>query len=453
MSHIVMTLRNARQLKHRIIGHFSALLVGLGLLMPNHAWAVLPIEQWQTTNGVKVLFMRADAIPMLDIAIRFDAGGRLDQYAGIGVASLTARLLDAGAATRNEVQLADAFALTGARRSAGAGDDSASVSLRTVLTEPELGQALALFGDMLAQPRFEQAAVEREKQRAVQSIRNGFARGAVVARRALYDLAYRDHPYGYQAREADIERINANKLRNFHRDYYVQSRATVAMIGAVSRERAREIAEQLMARLPASGKNPAPLAPVKPLAAPIEKRIKHPGTQSHILVGTPFLARGDPDYYALLLANKVLGGSGFVSRLYKAVREERGLTYGVSSGFSLAAQPGLFTVSLQTRREATGQALQVVRDELARFVRDGPTESELEAARSNLVGGFVFRIDANSKILRLMSAIGFHGLGLDYLDRWVDRINTVTLDEVRDALRRRLDPETLVTVVAGETNF
>lgn len=428
-----------------------ALALMVGLTGP--ARAVLPIEQWHTPGGVKVLFMRADAIPMLDIAVRFDAGGRLDEFAGTGVAAMTASMLDAGAGDRNEAQMADAFARIGAQRSAGAGDDSASVSLRTVLSEPELDQALLLFEDMLARPRFEESAVKREKQRMLQALRNGASRASFVARRAYLGMAYGDHPYGLQLTQDDVSNLTASKLREFHRNYYVRTGTTIAMIGAIDRARAEDIAARLDAALPATGKAVPPLAPVQLLSSAQEKRIEHPGAQSHILIGAPLLARGDPDYYALLLANNVLGGASFVSRLYKEVREKRGLTYGVSSGFSLKAQLGLFTINLQTQRERTAEALRVVRRVLNEFVQNGPTDKELEAARSNLVGGFVFRIDSNRKILRLMSAIGFHDLGLDYLERWVERINAVSLDEVRDALKRRIRPAEMVTIVVGETKL
>ncbi|MGB7298049.1 MAG: pitrilysin family protein [Burkholderiaceae bacterium] len=428
---------------HLIVGTVAF----FGLLASAHA--VLPIERWTTNSGVDVLFMRADAIPMLDIEVRFDAGDRLDQFAGVGVASMTAAMLDAGAGPRSEAQVADAFARIGAQRSSWSGDDSASVRLRTLLTEPELSQALALFTDMLTTPRFEDAAIQREKQRILQAIRDGDTRANIIARRAYYRLAYGTHPYGYQLDEEKLAAISAQQIRRFHRDYYVRSRATVALIGAINRSTAEKIAATLVAGLPATGADRQKMPSVPRLSSGVEERIAHPGAQSHILIGGPLIARGDPDYFPLLLANSVLGGGGFVSRLYKEVREKRGLTYGVSSGFSLKVQPGLFTIGLQTQREKTEQALGVVRQVLSDYVVTGPTSEELEAARTNLAGGFVFRVDSNRKILGLMSAIGFHDLDIDYLERWVERVNAVTLDQVRDSLKRRLIPDKLVTVVVG----
>jgi zinc protease len=145
----------------------------------------------------------------------------------------------------------------------------------------------------------------------------------------------------------------------------------------------------------------------------------------------------------------VLGGGGFASRLVDEVRQKRGLAYSSYSYFAPYAELGPFQMGLQTKKEQADEALAVVRETLARFVREGPTEKELEAARSNLVGGFPLRIDSNRKIHDYLGTIGFYHLPLDYLDQFVPAIEAVTVEQVRDAFRRRLDPGRMVTVVVG----
>jgi zinc protease len=181
-----------------------------------------------------------------------------------------------------------------------------------------------------------------------------------------------------------------------------------------------------------------------------ERRIAHPATQSHILIGAPSIARDDPDFFPLFVGNYVLGGGGFVSRLTSEVREKRGLSYSVYSYFSPMAQAGPFTVGLQTRKEQTDDALKVVRETLARFVADGPTEAELVAAKQNLVGGFALRIDTNRKILDNLSNIGWYRLPLDYLERWTERVEAVGAAQIREAFQRKVRPDRLVTVVVGD---
>jgi zinc protease len=225
----------------------------------------------------------------------------------------------------------------------------------------------------------------------------------------------------------------------------------VSMIGAVTRAEAEAIAERLTSGLPA-GEAPPPLPEV--VAPPsAERRIPHPATQSHILVGAPAMARGDPDFFPLFVGNYVLGGGGFVSRLTSEVRDKRGLAYSVYAYFAPMAQPGPFAVGLQTQKAQTDEALKVVRETVERFVREGPTEAELTAAKQNLVGGFALRIDSNRKILDNLSTIGWYRLPLDYLERWTDQVERVTAVQIREAFQRKVRPAELVTVVvgAGET--
>jgi len=198
-----------------------------------------------------------------------------------------------------------------------------------------------------------------------------------------------------------------------------------------------------------------PRGTVTPLPAPpgLPKggltQLAHPASQAHIYLGLPAIERGNPDFFPLLVGNYTLGGGGFVSRLYAEVREKRGLAYSVYSYFSPMLQPGPFTIGLQTQKEQTDLALRVVRETLDRFLKDGPTQAELDAAKSNLVGGFPLRIDSNRKILDYLIAIGMYRLPLDYLERWPERVQQVTVQQVRDAFERIVRPEFLSTVVVG----
>ncbi|RPH66958.1 MAG: insulinase family protein [Burkholderiales bacterium] len=426
---------------------FVACLVAATVLA-GAARAALPIEHWTTSSGARVYFVRADAIPMLDLSLDFDAGGRLDPPARKGLASVTNAMLARGAGERDETAIAEGFARIGAQRGGGAGDDRASVTLRTLISEPELGEALELLASIVTRPTFPDEVLAREKQRVIQSIRESESKPEGIAQRTFDGLLYGEHPYGAHATAETAAAITRDDLVAFHRSHYGAQRAVVSMIGAISRERAQAIAEQLTRDLPPGGAAPQ-IGPVVPPRQAIERRIEHPASQSHILIGQPAIARGDPDFFPLLVGNYVLGGGGFVSRLYDEVREKRGLAYSVYSYFSPQLQPGPFTIGLQTQREQTEVALGVVRETLARFLRDGPTEAELKAAKSNLVGGFALRIDSNRKILDNLATIGFYRLPLDYLDRWTARIEAVTLGQVRDAFARRVRPDAMVTVVVG----
>ncbi|HEX5697729.1 MAG TPA: insulinase family protein, partial [Rhodoferax sp.] len=152
---------------------------------------------------------------------------------------------------------------------------------------------------------------------------------------------------------------------------------------------------------------------------------------------------------ALLVGNYILGGGGFVSRLTNEVREKRGLSYSVQSYFSPGLHAGAFTIGLQTRPDQADQALQVSREVLTRFVADGPTEAELQAAKDNLIGGFALRLDSNRKLLDNVANIAWNQLPLDYLDRWTQHVQSITVADIKAAFQRKLQPERMVTVVLG----
>jgi zinc protease len=166
-------------------------------------------------------------------------------------------------------------------------------------------------------------------------------------------------------------------------------------------------------------------------------------------MGQPGMRRGDPDYFPLYVGNHILGGSGLVSILMDEVRERRGLSYSAYSYFAPMAERGPMIMGLQTKNAQADAARTVMRDTLERFVEQGPTQTELEAAVKNITGGFPLRIASNSKIVQYLALIGFYDLPLDYLDRFTDRVSAVTAEQIRDAYRRRVHPDRLAVVMVG----
>ncbi len=450
----------------RIAHLICSVVMAMGAFVASQAQARLPIQSFQTSTGTKVLFVAAPSIPMVDINIDFDAGARFDPQAQAGLASLTASMLSKGFAANgeqqpamNEAQIAEAFAMVGAQRSSGAGNDRASVGLRSLTAKPELDQALTLLSAMISRPSFPSDVFVRERQRSIQAVREAITKPETIAQQRFLPLLYGAHPYAADSSEASLNAISVEAMRGFYRAAYRPERATISIIGALSLSEAQSIAERLMSSLRDARRSrgddqvAAPVAPaLAPFAAtssPADVRVAHPASQSHIMVGQRAIARSDPDFLRLLVGNYILGGGGFVSRLYSEVREKRGMAYSVYSYFAPQLQAGSFVVGLQTQKEQTDAALQVVRDTVRRYVEQGPTEAELEAAKSNLIGGFALRIDSNRKILDNLANIGFHNLPLNYLDTWTAEIASFTVKDIREAMARHVKPDQLVTVVVG----
>ena len=168
-----------------------------------------------------------------------------------------------------------------------------------------------------------------------------------------------------------------------------------------------------------------------------------------VLIGLPAIERGNPDFFPLLVGNYTLGGGGFVSRLMKEVRDKRGYAYSVYSYFSPLRQTGPFQIGLQTKRSQSNDAIKLTRDVLDGFLKEGPSADELAAAKANLTGSFPLRLDSNKKILDNVAVIGFYGLPLDWLDRYQEKVQAVTVDDVKQAFSRRVRPTDLITVTVA----
>lgn len=426
-------------------------LVAALLLAAGSAHALLPIQHWQTKSGARVYFVENHDLPMLDLSVEFPAGAAFDSRQKSGAASMTQRLLQLGAEGMSEDEIARGFADVGAQLSGTFNTDRAGLSLRTLSSREERGQALAVFTRILQQPVFPEDVLEREKARLVAALKEADTKPESIASRAFDRLVFRDHPYAQRStgEVATVQQLTRQDLVDFHRRYYIAPRAVVALIGDLNREEAARVAEQVTGGLPRDGGAALELPPVTALPAAATHFIAHPATQSHIMIGAPGIRRDDPDYIPLFVGNYILGGGGFVSRLTEEVRTKRGLAYSAYSYFTPLMLPGPFLIGMQTKREQAQEALDVVRATLREFVARGPTEAELTAAKKNIIGGFPLRIDSNRKIHGYLAMIGFYRLPLSYLDDFVRNVEKVTVADIKDAFARRIDPERMVTVVVG----
>lgn len=427
----------------------TRLLLVVGLWFTGTVLAGPQIQSWQTDNGARVLFVEAPEIPMLDVRVVFDAGSARDQGKP-GVTSFTNSLLSQGAGEWSAHDIAERLENVGAQLENGSLRDMAWVSART-LTEPEaLSVTLETMTKILSEPRFDPIDMERERQSILASLLNDEQSPGSVGQKRLYQLIFGDHPYAGdpEGTRTSVESITRDDLLATHKRLYVARNALVTIVGAVDRTQAEAIAKQLTDPLPA-GEPAPPLPVVVPLRQAVVERISFPSTQSHLYLGQPGMRRGDPDYFPLYVGNHILGGSGLVSLLSDEVREKRGLSYSVYSYFLPMRQPGIFMLGLQTKNEQANEALQVLTETLHRFIDEGPTEAELKAAKQNITGGFPLRIASNSKIIEYLAVIGFYDLPLDYLDRFSERVEAVTRQQIQDAFKRRIDPDKLVTVQVG----
>jgi len=407
------------------------------------------IEQWTTSNGVRTLFVAAPELPMLDVAITFDAGSGRDAELN-GLSQLTHSLLNSGTGSMDADAIAEQFEDIGAQYGATVNLDRSSVALRSLTDKTLLEPALETFINVLTRPSFPEKDFLRLKNQALIAIKDSSQRPGDIASREFYKAIYGNHPYANPALgyKETIESIHLEDVINFHKQHLVAENAIIAIVGGIDSTEAKKIAESISASM-GSGNKPEPLNKPQDLENVADIYIPFPSQQAHVYLGHLGIQRGHPDYFTLYAGNQVLGGGGFTSRLVKEVRVKRGLSYSVYSYFFPMYLPGTYTLGLQTRSDQAQQAAQVSLQTIEKFVAEGPSEEELASAKNNIIGGFPLRIDSNRDILGYLSLIGFYGLPLDYLETFTDKISVVTGDEIRTAFGKHLQTDKLVKVIVG----
>jgi len=423
------------------------------LLFAGSVTASPTIQHWQTQNGADVYFVPSNDIPMVDVRIVFDAGSARDSESGdalAGTALMTNGLLAEGAAGDGAQILAEKFEAVGAAFSNGALKDMAWLTVRSLRDDKYLQPALINLKNILTLPDFNKASFTRELERLKITVKAGKQSPGNIASLRFFAELYGDHPYAQPSTgtEESLEKLKRKHLSAFYKKYYVAKNAVIAIVGQLTTTEAKKIANDLVADL-AVGEHAKKLPEVKALSEAKTIHIDFPSRQSTVLMGQVGLARGDVDYYSLYLANHAFGGSGFGSRLMEEVREKRGLAYSTYSYFSPMRAAGPFQIGLKTRNDQLEEAMQIIHGELNKYITQGPDADELNDSLKNITGGFPLRIDSNKKIAEYLSVIGFYDLPLDYLDTFVGHVNQQSKTKVNDALKRRIQPDKMLTVIVG----
>ena len=436
----------------------SACLMSFGLL--SNAYAILPIEKLDSFKGAQAYLVQTKALPMVDIEVSIDAGDRYDPSGKSGVADMVAGLMNYGArgdkGLLTEAQIADEIADLGANIGLSVGGERAILRIRSLSRKDLRDRAVQLAAAMLSAPSYDPKIVEREKQRTITSLREAETKPEFVLERRFKKSVYGNYPLADSPSVQSVGSVNVNDLKQFHKQFYRGDRMIVSIVGDVDRAQAAEIVQTLLKQIPQSGQPIAKLPDLQrsPVEALAQREIQIPfdSQQAHIAMGMTAVARNNPDYFPLLVGNYILGGGGFVSRLMSEVREKRGLAYSVFSYFAPGKENGIFQAGLQTKNDQAALALDVMSTTIAQFIADGPTPSELEAAKSNLINGYPLRIDNNRKLLDNVSSIAWNDLPLDTMDVWTKQVEAVTLEQVKASFQKYLAMDRMKIVVLGAKN-
>ncbi len=407
------------------------------------------INFWETHNGVRVYFIESLELPIVDINVNFDAGSARDNPKKSGVSNLTNYLMMLGSANLNENQLSDSFSDIGATIGGGVDPDHAKITLRSLSKKETLNQALKTFQLVLSSPRFDKTVFDREKLSTLSLIEQSQTQPDSIGANAFKKLLYGDHPYAFPE-EGLLETVRGLKqsdVIDFYKQFYTAQNASIVIVGDLNKNEAQDISDQLTRHLK-EGKNPE-ISDVQSISSG-ENLIENSAQQAHLFYGMPTLERQDQDFFPLYVGNYILGGGGFVSRLTGEVREKNGLVYSVYSYFMPMTKAGPFQIGLQTKKDQIDDAFSLVKKVVSEFVQNGPSQKELEDAKKNLIGGFPLRLDSNKKITEYISMMAVYNYPLDYLETFSQKVESVTIDQIKDAFKRRIDMSKFSTVIVGK---
>jgi zinc protease len=383
---------------------------------------------------------------MIAVDFAFVGGAVQDPAGKAGTANLVASLLDEGAGDldsktfharleRKAIELgfqAERDTLRGMLRTLTENRDEAFEDLRLAVTAP----------------RFDQTDVEIIRAQILSTLRRAATSPADIANLRWWQTAFADHPYGrpVDGTLESVPAIGVDDLKDYTRRVLARANLKVAVVGDIDAEAVKSMLDRVFGALPAQPEL-KPVATVSPQGLGRRIVIKLDVPQAVMAFGGPGIARKDPDFMAAYIVNHILGGGTFSSRLFREVREKRGLAYSVSDSLVWLDHSALFLGGTATRADRAGETLELIDKEIRRLAENGPTADELAKAKAYLNGAFALNLDTSSKIAALLVQLQCDGLGIDYFARRPEMINTVTLDDARRVAKRLLDAGLLVTVV------
>jgi zinc protease len=399
-------------------------------------------------NGIVLLVAERPAVPIVAVRVLMRAGAVHDPVDRGGLANLTGAVVTRGTAKRTGPELDSAIEFVGGSIEAGAGRDTLTVSMTTQKKDMTLG--LDLVSEVVLTPAFPDAEVTRKVSEIQAAIKRSEEDPGTVASRALGKLVFQGHPYGrpVEGTRESVGKLTREDVVKFYREYARPDTTVIAVVGAVTVDEARR---EIMARF-GSWARPSTQLPTVPLATVSvtgrEETVKRELTQATIMFGRQAILQTDPDYFPLAVASYVLGG-GSASRLYTRVREESGLAYSVYSWVSPWRHGASFAVSAQTRTAEVPKVIAMIREELARMGRGPVADRELALAKQYLIGSFPLRLDTSGKVADFLVAVEDRGLGLDYADRYKERIGKVTAADVQRVAAKFFTPAVFDLVVVS----
>jgi zinc protease len=428
----------------------SIALVALALLGVASAASAMTIEKIVSPAGIEAWLVREQAIPLVTLNYAFHGGSSQDEADKAGAANIAADMLDEGAGDLDSKTFHQRLENHAIELHFRVGRDDFRGSLRALNEHRE--EAFELLRLALTAPRFDAEAIERVRGQELSGLRRDTTNPNELASLSWWRTAFPDHPYGRESKGTleTVPRITADDMRDYVRRVFARNELTVSIVGDVDAKTAGELIDRAFAALPAKN-DLKPVANTTPRGLGRRIVINLDVPQAVVTFGGQGIARNDPDFMAAYIVNHILGGGSFTSRLYKEVREKRGLAYGVSDSLVWFRSAAVLIGGTATRADRTGDALAIIEHETKRMAEEGPIADEFAAAKSFLKGSYALSLDSSGKIAGQLTQIQLDNLGIDYIQRRGAMIDAVTIEDAKRVAKRLYGGGMLVTVAGRPT--
>jgi zinc protease len=425
----------------------GAATLALTSLASSPSQAAAKIQRLVSPGGIEAWFVQDATVPLIAMEYSFEGGASQDPAAKPGVGNMVASLLDEGSGDLDSKTFHERLDRRAIELSFSSSRDTFRGSLR--MLKENRDEAFDLLRSALSAPLFESTDVERIRSQVLSGLRRDSTNPTSLAGRKFLEVAFGDHPYGRPANGTleSVPTITVGDLREYVSRVIAKDTLRIAVVGDVDPDTLGKLLDKTFGGLPAKAKL-APVADVLAAKPPQRAFIPLDVPQTVITFGGPGIMRHDPDFMAGYVVNHILGGGGLSSRLYREVREKRGLAYSVYGSLTWMEHSALFIGNTGTRADRAGETIDAIEQEIRRIGQEGPTQKELDDAKSFLKGSQMLSLDTSSKLAQAMLQYQLDKLPIDYIEKRNALVDAVTLEDAKRA-SRRLWGEGVLTVVVG----
>lgn len=422
----------------------ASLAATLPTALPASAFEIEPVT---SSAGIEAWLVSEDTVPVIALEVLFHAGSHLDPEGKAGLASMTTALMTQGAGELDSQAFAARLRDINVSLSVSASRDTVQVRMKSLAKNTT--EAFELVKLALTQPRFDEEDVARVRAQTLVSLARDEEDPDTVAYRTFFGETLAGHPYATPpiGTVESVATITVQDMRDYAAMAFARDNVSISVVGAISAEELKPLLDSTFSTLPevTQRADTAEVAPLEPGVTVVERD----NPQTVVVFGMDGLARDDEDFIPAYVMNYVLGGGSFVSRMFKQVREERGLAYTAYTSLYPLAHGGLTIGYLASSNATAGEALDVAKAQVVDIAQNGITADELEAAKTFLTGSYALRFDSSRAIAGQLAAIQFEDLGLDYIDKRNGLIEAVTLDDIARVSKRILKPDAMRVVAVG----